>query len=539
MNDDNKKVSLPVEDEDELFDAEIDAEIEAEIKAEMGAEAEVTTKEEVTAKAGEKDCTKRKAKIEAKTVGRTIFTGFKWALFIGSLLTVALCYLIPVAYFTKHYYPDTVINGIDCSEKNVAYIDGIIDNEIEAYVLTIAGRDGLTDTISAADIGLHCVVTGETEKILKNQNPYAWFTEIGKKHSYSVEHQIEYNEQLLKERIDGLAFYRDENIVAPKEAYIERNGTENFTVVEEVAGTQLKDVALYPLLEGLIDSGEVYVDLDAQDLYVAPGEAMGGANINEVVQGLNAVYSTDFAYVFGKNKECVNQELLADWVTFDWETYELSIDDEQIAAFVDQLANTYNTYKKKRKFVTSEGNMITLKGGKIGFQIDKEATCADIREKILSGAQGEFEPVYTHRGPEYGEINDLGNTYIEINLSKQHLWVYQNGEVTMECSIVSGNMSNGCATPAGVYAVFKMSQDTVLKGSAAGESWETPVSYWMPFNGSIGMHDATWRRKFGKEIYLTNGSHGCVNLPKKRAKFIFEMCYVGLPVVLYYEDVAQ
>ena len=43
----------------------------------------------------------------------------------------------------------------------------------------------------------------------------------------------------------------------------------------------------------------------------------------------------------------------------------------------------------------------------------------------------------------------------------------------------------------------------------------------MPFNGGIGFHDASWRTEFGGTIYKTNGSHGCVNLPKEAAKQIF------------------
>ena len=56
----------------------------------------------------------------------------------------------------------------------------------------------------------------------------------------------------------------------------------------------------------------------------------------------------------------------------------------------------------------------------------------------------------------------------------------------------------------------------------------------MPYNGGVGMHDATWRNKFGGEIYKTSGSHGCINLPLSIAKELYEEVETGFPVVSYW-----
>ena len=100
----------------------------------------------------------------------------------------------------------------------------------------------------------------------------------------------------------------------------------------------------------------------------------------------------------------------------------------------------------------------------------------------------------------------------------------------MESDFVSGNSAKGYDTPAGVYSITYKQRDATLKG----ENYETPVSYWMPFNKNIGMHDATWRGSFGGTIYLTSGSHGCVNLPLNMAAAIYEYVSTGFPVVCYY-----
>ena len=66
-----------------------------------------------------------------------------------------------------------------------------------------------------------------------------------------------------------------------------------------------------------------------------------------------------------------------------------------------------------------------------------------------------------------------------------------------------------------------------------GEDYATPVKYWMPFAGDVGMHDASWRKSFGGNIYKTNGSHGCINLPTSVAKTIYNTIEKGWRVLVY------
>ena len=128
------------------------------------------------------------------------------------------------------------------------------------------------------------------------------------------------------------------------------------------------------------------------------------------------------------------------------------------------------------------------------------------------------------------DVNDIGNSYVEIDLTKQHVWVYNDGEMVAESDCVSGNMSLNYGTPAGVYQITYKERNATL----IGQGYNSKVSYWMPFNGNIGMHDATWRNSFGGTIYKSNGSHGCINLPLNNAKVIFENISAGIPVILYY-----
>lgn len=127
------------------------------------------------------------------------------------------------------------------------------------------------------------------------------------------------------------------------------------------------------------------------------------------------------------------------------------------------------------------------------------------------------------------ELKDAsGDTYIDIDLENQHVTYYENGVAIIETDCVSGDVDGGRSTPKGTYAVTGKVNGKYL----TGPTWHVWVDYWMPFNGAIGLHDASWRSKFGGTIYKTSGSHGCVNIPKDVAQTIFKRLEVGTMVVV-------
>ena len=107
----------------------------------------------------------------------------------------------------------------------------------------------------------------------------------------------------------------------------------------------------------------------------------------------------------------------------------------------------------------------------------------------------------------------------------------------IRAACVTGNLSKDYDTPPGIFPLTYKERDRVLRGAKRADGtyeYESPVSYWMPFNGGIGLHDANWRSSFGGEIYKTSGSHGCVNLPPSAVPALYEMVYKGMPVICYY-----
>lgn len=210
--------------------------------------------------------------------------------------------------------------------------------------------------------------------------------------------------------------------------------------------------------------------------------------------------------------------------TFNW-------DEGRVAAAIDRLAEVYDTYGKPRKFTTTDGGEITLEKGNYGTELDKKAEVKWLTEALAERKSETHTPSYLREAYARGE-NDIGDTYIEINMTKQKLWFYQAGKVEIETPIVTGNMMRRRATPEGVYYVYSKQKNRILRGPG----YASHVNYWMPVKGGVGIHDALWRDEFGGEIYKKEGSHGCINLPLEAAEELYGMIEVGVPVVMYYTD---
>lgn len=140
------------------------------------------------------------------------------------------------------------------------------------------------------------------------------------------------------------------------------------------------------------------------------------------------------------------------------------------------------------------------------------------------------------RVPEYIQSNkpkgatNIGNRYIEIDISSQHMWLKDHDKIWVSTPIVSGNPNQGMATPIGIFNMSYRSRDVVLRGPG----YASPVKYWMPFNGSIGIHDAYWQPFFGGNRYTYAGSHGCINTPLSQVSQIYKFSYSGIPVIVHY-----
>ncbi len=131
----------------------------------------------------------------------------------------------------------------------------------------------------------------------------------------------------------------------------------------------------------------------------------------------------------------------------------------------------------------------------------------------------------------YEELENASEKLVVVDISEQRLWAFENEEIVMESSVVTG-MKDCYDTQLGIYSVILKKQDYTMRGSYG----KVRVDYWMRFNDAYaqGLHDASWRSNdtFGGETYITNGSHGCVNLPSEFTAELYDFVVVGTPIVV-------
>ena len=333
---------------------------------------------------------------------------------------------------------------------------------------------------------------------------------------------------MLRKSIDELECFHEDNIINPENPKLKYN-KKNYEISSIVKGNKLnKDIVYKKILEAVLN-GKTSINLDKEKCYEKPKYNEKSSKVVSAIEKLNKYVNSKITINFGDKKELLDGDTINKWLSID-EDYNITIDEESVQEYVNELSYKYNTIGITRKFTSSYGNTVSVTGGSYGYSIDKEKEISEILKLIKSGKVKEIEPEFKQKSftKVYGS-NDIGKTYVEVNLTSQHLWFYKDGILIVEGDVVTGKVSDGHGTPRGTYFLAYKQKNATLKG----EGYETPVSYWMPFNNGIGIHDATWRNSFGGEIYYYGGSHGCVNAPYGIASTIYNNIEPGTPIICY------
>jgi len=248
------------------------------------------------------------------------------------------------------------------------------------------------------------------------------------------------------------------------------------------------------------------------------------------LEAVNKMANVELTYNFtvdGKTSTLtIPRDTILSLISLGVDNVTPGINRSEMESFVAELSETYSSGNTTGPFQTTGGGTIGLTVTYNGNYLNQEEMAEDLSTCIMEGISGQREAPFQISG-----IRSMpyGGTYIEVNLSSQHLWFYKNGECILSTSLVSGKVSSGHNTPTGIFSIYGKSTNTYL----VGEDYRSFVNYWMPFYGGYGLHDATWRGSFGGDIYLYGGSHGCVNLPLSSAATIFNNAPVGTKVILY------
>lgn len=478
----------------------------------------------------EKTSRKRRKKDHKSGVGKKI------AIVLVSIVGVlAIAYIGFGAYFGSHFMFNTKINGTDYSMASAGSVEADMKEKVNDYVLTLKESDGTTEEIKGSDIGVAYESSDEVTELMKKQNNWMWITSLWKKNEIETNIGVTYDENALAEKLQSLNCMSEDGKVASENAKpVFKDG--KFEVQPEVVGTKLNAEKFSEQVAKAIDGFQTELDLKETECYDDPKYTSDSKEVKEAVDTMNNYLKATVTYDFNPHTEVVDAAKISEWLSVD-DNMKVTFNEAAVGDYVMALADKYNTIGSTRTFTSGSGASVSVSGGSFGWQIDQESETAKLIENIKNGETVTREPEYYSRGKTHEDGNDIGTTFAEVDLTNQVMYYVKDGQVAMKANVVTGNPNTNHGTPAGVHFILYKESPSVLRGDrqTSGEyEWETEVQYWMPFTSDgCGFHDATWQPTFGGDRYLTNGSHGCVNMSLDEASQLYNMIQTGDPVVVH------
>lgn len=323
----------------------------------------------------------------------------------------------------------------------------------------------------------------------------------------------------------------DESIVQTENAYVEME-SRRFNIVPEIYGTSPDKKRIAEDMIIAINQGKWSMEYVPEEYYEIPTITKESPEILDRQSYCRKHLAHTITYVIGKDRITLSPTQMDHMLKRETKT-KVVPRNKVIKAFVKEMAKEYDTINKDRKFESTAKGLVVVEAGTFGYKIDKKAEAKKLAKNLIEGKDVKRGPVYSSKGSTRG-MNDFGDTYVEVDLQNQHFWYYLDGKVLVDDDLVSGCVKDEHHTVTGAFYVQYKARDVKLKGREDdGTKYESKVKYWMPFYYDYGLHDADWRGYFGGDIYLTSGSHGCVNLPPSAAEVMFENIYPGCPVIVF------
>ena len=472
---------------------------------------------------------------------RGFLTRFRVQLIAAAAAAAVMCYGYTAWHFHDRFYPGTTLFGIRAAQMSVYDVKAAVKAKVDSYSLKLIARDpegtgseaAGGNVITAEDIGLTYVDDGAIDRAMKKQYSWAWPVMMLAQALSGQDEELEtsYDRERLPEVLASLPCFQKDAVIEPRNARIELTD-DGAVVASEIYGTRLDGEKTEEAVRNALDTGSSQINLDKLCLYRNPTVFSGDLALISEAQALNKVLGAKITLPFGNRSEVINSEVIRSFLTKSGGAYY--VDEDKVRSYVDGLAERYDTYQTARTFYTSIGTTVELEAGigDYGWELDREAMYESILSAVRAHSVQTIQPVYS-REAYCRDANDIGDTYVEINLTTQTMWFYRDGALIVKTPVVTGNPYAGNATPdGGVWYLKSRLRNQLL----SGEGYSSPVDYWMPFNGGIGIHDMQTRGWFGGTIYMGSGSHGCINTPLAAVKLIYDSIEEGTPIIVYKDD---
>ena len=420
---------------------------------------------------------------------------------LGVITTLAFIYFVGLLFFSSHFLFNTTINGINVSLKNVAKANELLkESKPVIKVIELDKEGNRVQEIFKLKM-LDNSFEYDTSDVLHNQNKINWLKSIFVKNDLECAKVTgSYDESRIDSLIANLYCAKQHNIIYPENAHYEldngkvvvKNANDGNYIQKEVLRTAIIDK-----INELINGTDTNV-LDLDEKYEKALVREDDPNFEKNIGDVEKMITKNITIETGNEKTSISNEDIYNLLCID--TYNVNVDDEKINNFISL-------------FVKEHRNL----------SIDKAAFKKDLSDALLKKEDASVKITKSS--------GDKG--LVEVIIKDQMLYYYENKVLLLSSPIVTGNKDITEETPHGRFVVTRKNQNSTLMG----EDYVEHVDYWIGFDETgrvFGFHDASWRSEYGGDIYLTNPSRGCVNMPLEKVSVLFD--YVELGTDVYVHD---
>lgn len=450
---------------------------------------------------------------------------------IGLLLIVA-SYMMGEWYFAERFYANTQFAGVNISYLNQTEAEEKVESGVAERTVSVQEGDRNWGEVTYQDLRLELEVKEAVAQVQKEQGQSFWLTSFFEGSEYGLESAdyLVLEQERVVDRLSGFNHFWEGRLPAEDASliYVDEAG---YQIQAEKTGTRLNiDMLVSQLLEA-VEAGAGVVDVS--EAYQAAEVTVDDAVLQERLAQIEAATSMSITLLIAGYEEVITPDRIASWLYVDSEDDELYFDKEMIYDYLGGLNEAYATYDDSRYFESTLRGEVQLVPGTLGWSIDRETEVATILEDLYAGESVVREPMIVGTGYN-GSMDDIGLSYIEVDILNQSMFVYLDGELVLSTPVVTGQI--GTNTVPGAYSIWNKETPSELVGynPRTQMDYVQPVQYWMGFDDTgQGIHDANWQSYFGGDTYLTNGSLGCVNTPPDVMPLVFEYAYMGMPVLVF------
>lgn len=450
-----------------------------------------------------------------------------------TLLGLGAAYLTGVGYYSNRFVANTTFGTVDISNLTLVKAQEKLESDLNDREVVLMENDQEVARIKMSDLKGEFNTESNLETVYQSQDPSVWVTSYFEEEAFEdvLTDQVAINPSNIELVLSEQGVSNAEREAAVN-ASINYSDDEGYFIEDGQIGTQLDFDKLGASIVNAVQSDDATVELE--DVYAEPtidGESDVVTSVMETIEDFSDIQLT---LLVSGEELTIPKETIESWIYFD-ASNQLVVDYDLVYNFVSALNDEHATYNKDRQFMSTLQGEVTVPPGILGWGIDVEYETQAIIDDLYAGVDVTREPATFSSGGNGNSGDEIGGTYVEIDLTYQMMYLYVDGEMVLGTDIVSGQI--GAETVPGANAVNEMLTDTKLRGYNQFRETEyaTPVSYWIRFdNQAQGIHDASWQGAYGGDVWTYAGSLGCINTPYWAVETIYNSVTYGTPVIVFY-----